>query len=421
MQSLLRGEGSRYLQLTVLVLASGGIYPLLYLRQNFEVSMLEAFSISNTQLGQCYSLLGLLFFLSYLPSGWLADRVSPRRLLTLSLLLTGLLGTLYWTLPPFPVLKAIFAGWGVSTGLTFWAALIKETNLIAGTGRQGLFFGILEGGRGVVEAFLASLVVAWFAWRLSRVDVDTVAALREVIAIYVLVLFLLALLTWFSLDEQRPGGASAGGRRPQLWRDLRDLLGREQLWLAATCIICGYALFYSTYSFAGFAQTELGLSAVMAGWLTVGRMWMRPIGGILAGFAGDHLRVDRVLAVLLALSGLGLLGMLLLPRGALLLSLPVVLTVSLITYAVRGLYWGTLDDCGVPAETRGLAIGLISVIGYTPEIWVPLINGYFVDAYPGRTGYAWFYGSVAGFGLIGALAAWRLGRISAARDPQREA
>ena len=75
---------ARYFQLGVLVLASGGIYPLLYLRQNFEVSMLEAFQITNTQLGQCYSMLGVLFFLSYLPSGWLADRFAPRTLLTFS-------------------------------------------------------------------------------------------------------------------------------------------------------------------------------------------------------------------------------------------------------------------------------------------------------------------------------------------------
>lgn len=205
---------SRYLQLAALVLASGVICPLLYLRQNFEVSMLEAFNVTNPQLGQCYSMLGVLFFVSYLPSGWLADRFSPRLLLTFSLLATGVLGIWYWTLPPFWALQIIFGAWGLTTGLTFWAALIKETNMIAGAQHQGRFFGILEGGRGVVEAALGSVVVAWFA---------------------------------------------------------------------SACIFCGYALFYATYSFAGFLQTELGMTAVMAGWITAGRLWMRPIGGVLAG------------------------------------------------------------------------------------------------------------------------------------------
>ena len=42
----------RYVQLGVLILAGGAIYPLIYLRQNFEVSILESFGISIAQLGQ---------------------------------------------------------------------------------------------------------------------------------------------------------------------------------------------------------------------------------------------------------------------------------------------------------------------------------------------------------------------------------
>ena len=68
----------RYVQLGVLTLAGGAVYPLIYLRQNFEVSILESFGITIAQLGQCYSLLGVIFVVTYLPSGWLADRVSPR-------------------------------------------------------------------------------------------------------------------------------------------------------------------------------------------------------------------------------------------------------------------------------------------------------------------------------------------------------
>jgi hypothetical protein len=48
----------RYLRLAVLVVAAGAIYPLLYLRQNFEVTLLESFAISAGQLGQCYAILG---------------------------------------------------------------------------------------------------------------------------------------------------------------------------------------------------------------------------------------------------------------------------------------------------------------------------------------------------------------------------
>ena len=64
----------RYQQLALIVIAAGAIYPLLYLRQNFELSILDAFNISQTQLRYCSSLLGLIFMLTYIPSGWLAGR-----------------------------------------------------------------------------------------------------------------------------------------------------------------------------------------------------------------------------------------------------------------------------------------------------------------------------------------------------------
>lgn len=401
----------RYLQLTVLVFAAGVIYPLVYLRQNFEVSMLEAFGITNTELGQCYSMLGVLFVATYLPSGWLADKVTPRHLLTFSLAATGLLGIWFWTLPGFAALQVIYAGWGITTGLTFWAALIKETNLIARHDEQGRFFGILEGGRGVVEAILASIAVAWFAWVLSGVDASTPAALKQVILMYVLVLVAMAPIVYFTLTDTGYEGEeiTEETRHADTVRDALSILKKQEVWLAGICILCGYSLYYATFSFAGFLQTELSLSAVAVGWITVGRQWMRPIGAIASGFIADRYQVERVLGVMLMSTSAGLAMMIFLPANAgPVIALLVVLTVGLLTFAVRGIYWSTLDDCNVPLEARGLAVGIISLIGYSPEIYIPFINGYLVDTFPGRTGYAFYYGGVAIMGTIGGLAAFRL-------------
>ena len=39
-----------------------------------------------------------------------------------------------------------------------------------------------------------------------------------------------------------------------------------------------------------------------------------------------------------------------------------------------GIYWATLDDCDVSAGTRGLAVGVISLLAYTPDIYVPVVQ-----------------------------------------------
>ncbi|MDZ7685324.1 MAG: MFS transporter [Gammaproteobacteria bacterium] len=231
------------------------------------------------------------------------------------------------------------------------------------TSRAGLF-GILEGGRGIVEAILGSIAVAWFAWTLSNLDASTPEALRQVILIYVGALLIMAPVTWLTLSDidHDDGEALEQEVHVDTVRDAKIILAKPEVWLAAICILCGYSLFYATYSFAGYLQTELGLSAVMVGWITLGRLWMRPIGGILAGFVGDHYRVDRVLSILLALCSISLAGMIFLPTGgSVAVILLIVLVTGLFTYAVRGIFWSTLDSCDVPNHVKGLAIGIISL------------------------------------------------------------
>jgi hypothetical protein len=88
--------------------------------------------------------------------------------------------------------------------------------------------------------------------------------------------------------------------------------------------------------------------------------------------------------------------------------LSVVLLVGILTYAVRGIYWATLDSCGMPARIKGLAIGVISLVGYSPDIYLPLFNAGLIEHYPGKTGYSIYFLGLAAMGLLGAAAAWRL-------------
>ncbi len=153
------------------------------------------------------------------------------------------------------------------------------------------------------------------------------------------------------------------------------------------------------------------MTAVAVGSITVAKLWMRPIGAAAAGFAGDFLDRQHVLTVLLVLASAALAGIAFLPDIAgTFLVLGVVLVIGILTYAVRGVYWATLDSCHVPNRIKGLAIGVISLIGYSPDIYLPLLNAALLEAYPGRTGYAIYFVGLSAMGLLGAVAAWQLGR-----------
>ncbi len=409
----------RYAQLGVLILAGGAIYPLIYLRQNFEVSILESFGITTSELGQCYAMLGVIFVATYLPSGWLADRVPPRWLVSFSLAATGLLGLWFATMPPFDMLLVIFAGWGIATGLTFWAALIKGVAVLARHDEQGRFFGLLDGGRGLVEAIVASIAVALFAYALDALGQSTSAALQNVIYLYVGFMLVLAPIVVFVIDDIKDDAPPTVAQRNtgSLWTDLKTILSTVELWLAAFCILCGYQLFWATYSFSAYLQTSYGMTAVAVGSITVAKLWMRPIGAIAAGFLGDRYNREKTLAVLMLSGTAALAALIVLPitaeAGVL---LGVVLIVGLTTYAIRGIFWATLDSCGIPTRIKGLAIGVISLIGYSPDIYLPLINGAILERYPDKFGYGIYFAGIVVMGLLGTAAAWRLHVIVSRRE-----
>jgi sugar phosphate permease len=401
-----------YSQLALIIVAAGAIYPLLYLRQNFELSIIEAFNISQTQLRYCSSILGFIFMITYVPSGWLADRFSSRKLLAYSLLATGLLGLWFSTMPSYTSLLIIYGAWGLATGLSFWSAHIKLVAMLAKSDQQGRFFGILDGGRGLVEALLATLAIALFAYVLSAESGSTTLALKQVIYLYAGVLLVMAPLTYWLLDEpEAEPKQTATVTKSSFMLDIKVVLRRREIWLCAICIACGYQLFYATYSFSAYLQQHFGLTAVMVGTITVAKLWMRPIGGIAAGFIGDWSSPEKVLSILLALASLSLAMMAFLPpSAATLLMLAVVLLIGLLTYAVRGLYWATLGGCNVPNNIKGLAIGIISMIGYFPEFYLPLVSAPLIELYPNGLGYKIYYLIISLFGLAGAYAAYLLAR-----------
>ncbi len=408
-----RPDLKRYFQFTLLLLAAGAIYPLLYLRQNFETPILDAFQISSSDLGNYYSMLGVVYFLCYLPSGWLADKFTPRLLVSISMIGTGALGLWFSTIPSKEVLVYIFMAWGVAAGLTFWAAMLKGVKMLAHKDEQGKFFGILDGGRGLVEAILATIAIAIFAYVLDTRGQSNAVALKQVILMYSFTCIAIGVMTFLFVRSDMATEEKTE-RRGKLLQDLKFLMSIPEMWIVALVIFCGYQLFWATYSFSAFLQEGHGMSAVTAGFITVAKLWMRPIGGIGGGFLGDRYGKENILAICLAGATLGLVVMIVFPQlNTIYFMLAIVLLIGVLTYAIRGLYWAILDDCDIPLHVTGLAIGVISLIAYTPDIFLPQINGLIAARYEGVAVYHLYFGYIAVMGAIGTLAVLKLKSMTA--------
>jgi hypothetical protein len=77
------------------------------------------------------------------------------------------------------------------------------------------------------------------------------------------------------------------------------------------------------------------------------------------------------------------------------------------TYSVRALYFAVLKEAKVPFALTGTAVGLISVVGYSPDIFAGPMIGYLLDENSGIIGHQYVYFMLVVFSFIGLMASIR--------------
>ena len=87
-------------------------------------------------------------------------------------------------------------------------------------------------------------------------------------------------------------------------------------------------------------------------------------------------------------------------------------TSSIVIYGVRGIYWASFNTTRIEPQRAGLAIGMVSMIGYTPEIYMPMLNTYLIDTYGDSVGYQLYFGGVALTAFFGTACAFYLLHLS---------
>lgn len=393
----------RWLVMTCLCLSGGIIYLLPYLREVYYIPLQEALGLSNTQLGVLMSVFGVTAMLSYFPGGWLADRFSPHILIAVSLVSTGIAGLGFATFPSFRLSIVIHAFWGISVTLTFWAALIKATRNWAPSSQQARAFGILESGRGIAEVVSSMALLAVFAWLGSGN-----LALSWVIVLFSITTILLGLMAWFTLDDSGSEMRSGDERFKVGFNEILLVLKMPAVWLMAVMIMATYSAYWGSYYFTPYATVAFKMSVVFGGAIGVGKMWMKPISALGAGFLGDRIGPSRTMVWCFVILIISFCVFILTPgRPDIVLLLVVNVGIaSLAIFALRGIYFALLEEGGIPLAITGTATGIISVIGFTPDIFMPLLGGFFLDAYPGRLGYQYIFMLITGLCFLGLMSAW---------------
>ena len=369
----------------------------------FRPTFLDIFNLTNLELGSLFSTYGIVAFLSYLYGGVIADKFSPRKLLSYSLIFTSFGGIVMMTYPSYVVMHLLYAYWGFTTVFLFWAPMIKATTVIGGEKKQGKTFSFLDAGRGLVASSIGIIGVIIFSLvivnDISAATIDNKKeAFKYVIGFSSLIVFIIGIFINYSLRIDSSKGHIIGNLD-----EMKKLFKSKSVIYIGLIILCAYMGYKITDIYSLYASEVMMFDDIESAKVGAYQQYLRPIVCLIIAIYTD--KTGNINNIVYGFK-IMLVGSLLFASGVITFSLNSLFIFSLIivaigTYTVRGLYFSILRDGKIPIILSGTAIGIVSIIGYTPDIFATPLYGYLLDTYPGITGHQLVYLVLTMFSLIG--------------------
>ncbi len=406
------------LSITLLILSGELIFLLPYvLARIFRPTFLEVFNLNNLQLGSLFSVYGIIALLSYVYGGVISDKFQPKKLIAYSLFFTSFGGIVLASYPSYFVMQILYGYWGFTTVFLFWGAMIKATRVWGGTDNQGQAFGFLDAGRGLVAASMGSLGVLIFsAFLTNNIELSSLIerkeAFRYVILFSSFMVFLTGFLVLFFMDSNQKDEKDYVVSTNS-FSNIKTVLKIESVWLIMIIIISAYIGYKVTDIYSLYASDVMLFDQIEAANVSSLQLYLRPLVCILIALLAD--KSSYIYFIIIGFLTM-LIGSTIFAFGIVQLNMNFIFYMSLIvvatgTYAIRALYFSIMQEGRIPLVLTGTAVGLISVVGYTPDIFATPIFGYFLDKYPGILGHQYVFTILAFFSILGLLASIKFANL----------
>jgi MFS family permease len=178
--------------LAVLGFTQATIFLMPYMTGAFYDPFLEILGIDNTQFGLLMTIYGTITMFAALPGGWLADKFDAKKLITLCLLITGVLGVIAAFVMVYSVYCVIWALFSIVGNLMFWSAAMKTVRFVGDEHEQGKAYGYFYAfnfGSNSLSNAVGVAILAGFS-------ASVLLGMRYIFLFFSLLCFLCAFLVW---------------------------------------------------------------------------------------------------------------------------------------------------------------------------------------------------------------------------------
>ena len=399
---------AKWFKFLILILGGGTVYKLANLKDAFYVPMQEFMGLSHTQIGLLLSANAIIATGLFVVGGMLADRFDTRKLIPLGLIGTGALGLYLATFPPFSSLMLVFCLLAVCADCIYWPALLKAIRGLGNDQEQGRMFGLLEGGRGVVDTLVAFSALGVFVALGSGEH-----GLKAAILFYALIDIAAGVLTWFLLKGNQ-ARAQSSAKNPLA--NLMEAIKVPAIWLVSFNVFMVYIVYCGLTYFIPYLKEVYGLPVALVGaYGIINQYMLKILGGPAGGFIADkHFKSPSRYLKWAFLALLPMMAIILLvPKspGFIYAGMAATLSFAFIVFSMRGVFWAPMGEIGIAPHITGSAFGIGCLIGYAPGMFAYVGYGALLDHFPGQQGYNYVFVAMMLLALIGFAIASRLQRL----------
>ena len=400
----MESKARKYLTIIALGLAGGSIYFIPYVKYVFYDAQIAAMGINNTQSGLLLTMYTIGNMVLYIPGGYLADKVSTKKALIISLVATSVLTWVYAFSLNFVVSMIIWLGLSFSTAFVFWSALMKAVRIVGTEEEQGFMYGLYYACNGIAAALTS--FISLYAYNTAGEDIKS-GFVRGVNASGVVVLIAAICLVFLMKEDAGKVTTESDDDKISLPM-VGKVLKSPVVWILSIVILCGYGLKSSVSYFNPYLTEVVGVSAVNSGIFSIINNYLllllAPVGGILADkvFKSTCKWLSVSFVILAVLFG----GVLLIPSdiSPMVASIYTLLpgAVSMMMY---GVVFSSVSEAGISRTMTGTVIGISSIIGYLPDSIYSVLFGKWLDN-KGAAGYTNIFIFLVASGILGAVLAF---------------
>lgn len=386
----------KWFLIILISMGSSVVYTPMYLKNIFYDPLMQAIGCSNADLGMMVSMYGIAAVVCYLPSGIVADKFRMRTLATVGFVGTAALTFVYAALPSLVVCYIIFLGMGITSILIWWGTRYKVIRLCCEENEYSQKIGIsysIYGLAGLVVGLVNTAIVASFA--------DAVTGVRVMIVFLGAILLIMGVLSYILIPDFKGEISQNSGLF-----DLKDAVEAFKwpgvIWAALTMFFV-YSVYQGATYTTPYMTQAFGADDTLVNVIGLIRTYgIGLLAGPVVGWLATKIKSASKAMVICFLLSIGLLiGFIVMPTTAgVAVVASMVVLFGFTTYGAFSIGSSPLSEIKMPMRIFGTATGLLSVIGFMPDMFIHAWYGSMIDA-KGLDAYPQIFGIETALAVVG--------------------